>query len=199
MKRSTLITIGLLAVLSIGFFWGVSVRNKLVTNEENVSQAWSQVENVYKRRFDLINEVVSTVQGAATYEKGTLTEVINARAKAGSVQIDANNLTEENLAQFQKAQDALSSALTRSMNVVVERYPELTATQGFRDLQVQIEGCENRITTERGRFNESVNIYNKQLRVFPNNIIASLCGFQKKGYFKAPEGVEDAVEIKFEF
>ena len=157
------------------------------------------MENAYKRCADLIPQLVATVQGAANYEKGTLTEVIEARAKAGSVQVDANNLTEANVAQFQKAQDALSSALTRSINVVVERYPELTATQGFRDLQVQLEGTENRIATERGRFNDAVNSYNKMLRRFPNNIIAGICGFEKKGYFTAPEGSENPVEVKFDF
>lgn len=199
MKKSKLPIYGVLAAVVIALFWGISVRNKLVVNEENVSESWAQVENVYKRRSDLINQVVSVVQGAATYEKGTLTEVIEARAKAGSVQIDASSLTEENLAKFQKAQDQLSSALTRSMNMVVERYPELTATKGFQDLQVQIEGCENRIATERGRFNEQVAVYNKMLRQFPNNIVAGICGFAKKGYFKAPEGSDEAVDIKFEF
>ncbi|MCQ2273405.1 MAG: LemA family protein [Bacteroidales bacterium] len=197
--KKALPIIAVLGVIAAAFIWGVGVRNKLVVNEENVSESWAQVENVYKRRSDLINEVVAAVQGAANYEKGTLTEVIEARAKAGSVQIDASTLTEENLAKFQKAQDQLSSALTRSMNVVVERYPELTATQGFRDLQVQIEGSENRISTERGRFNEQVAVYNKQLRIFPNNIIASLCGFEKKGYFKAPEGSDEPVDINFNF
>ena len=188
-----------MGVVAVCFLWGVGINNKLVNTEENVSQAWGNVENAYKRRADLIPQLVATVQGAANYEKGTLTEVIEARAKAGSVQVDANNLTEANVAQFQKAQDALSSALTRSINVVVERYPELTATQGFRDLQVQLEGTENRIATERGRFNDAVNSYNKMLRRFPNNIIAGICGFEKKGYFTAPEGSENPVEVKFDF
>ena len=157
------------------------------------------MENAYKRRADLIPQLVATVQGAANYEKGTLTEVVEARAKATSVQVDANNLSEENVAKFQKAQDALSSALTHSMNVIVERYPELTATKGFQDLQVQLEGTENRIATERGRFNEAVNAYNRKLRVFPNNIVASICGFEKKGYFTAPEGSDEPVEVKFDF
>ncbi len=199
MKKSTLSIIAVIGIVVVAFIWGIGVRNKLVISEENVSESWAQVENVYKRRSDLINQVVKVVEGAANYEKGTLTEVIEARAKAGSVQVDANNLTEENLAKFQKAQDQLSSALTRSMNVVVERYPELTATKGFQDLQVQIEGCENRIATERGRFNEQVAEFNKKLRVFPNNIIASLCGFEKKGYFKAPEGSDEPVDINFNF
>ena len=199
MKKSLLAILAVVAVVVICLFWGIGINNKLVNAEENVSSAWAQVENVYKRRADLIPQLVATVQGAANYEKGTLTDVIEARAKAGSVQIDANNLTEESVAAFQKAQDALSSALTRSMNVVVERYPELTATQGFRDLQTQLEGTENRITTERGRFNDAVNTYNKQLRRFPNNIIASICGFEKKGYFTAPEGSDEPVQVNFDF
>jgi LemA protein len=199
MKKNTIVIIAVVAVVAVAFLWGVGVNNRLVTSDESVQQAWAQVENVYKRRADLIPQLVATVQGAANYEKGTLTEVIEARAKAGSVQVDANNLTEANVAQFQKAQDALSSALTRSINVVVERYPELTATQGFRDLQVQLEGTENRIATERGRFNDAVNAYNKMLRRFPNNIIAGICGFEKKGYFTAPEGSEEPVEVKFDF
>ena len=200
MKKKTwlpiLIIVGIVVIVLL---WGIGVRNKLVQSEENVTQAWAQVENVYKRRADLIPQLVATVQGAANYEKSTMTEVVEARAKAGSVQIDANNLTEANVAEFQRAQDQLSSALTRSMNIVVERYPELTATQGFRDLQTQLEGTENRITTERGRFNETVNAYNKQFRVFPNNVVAGMCGFEKKGYFTAPEGSDQPVEVKFDF
>ena len=184
MKKTSIVILAVVGLLALCFFWGVGINNKLVNTEENVSQAWGQVENAYKRRADLIPQLVATVQGAANYEKGTLTEVIEARAKASSVQVDANDLSEANVAQFQKAQDALSSALTRSINVVVERYPELTATQGFRDLQVQLEGTENRIATERGRFNDAVNAYNKMLRRFPNNIIAGICGFEKKGYLE---------------
>ena len=197
MKKTAITILVIVGVVAVCFLWGVGINNKLVNTEENVSQAWGNVENAYKRRADLIPQLVATVQGAANYEKGTLTEVIEARAKAGSVQVDANNLTEANVAQFQKAQDALSSALTRSINVVVERYPELTATQGFRDLQVQLEGTENRIATERGRFNDAVNSYNKMLRRFPNNIIAGICGFEKKPYFEAEEGANKAPKVEF--
>ncbi len=199
MKKKFLPVLIIIAVVVIALLWGIGVRNKLVQSEENVAQSWAQVENVYKRRADLIPQLVATVQGVANYEKGTLTEVIEARAKAGSVQVDANNLNEANVAEFQKTQDKLSSALTRSMNIVVERYPELTATQSFRDLQVQLEGTENRITTERGRFNEVVNVYNKQLRLFPNNVVAGICGFEKKGYFTAPEGSDEPVKVEFDF
>ena len=199
MKKGTLIIIAIVAVVAIGILWGVGVYNKLVNGEENVSNAWSQVENVYKRRADLIPQLVATVQGAANYEKGTLTEVIEARAKATSVQVDANNLTEENVAQFQKAQDNLTGALSRGLNVIVERYPELTATKGFQDLQVQLEGTENRIATERTKFNDAVAEYNKSLRRFPNNIVAGISGFQKKGYFTAPEGSDEPVKVEFDF
>lgn len=199
MKKTSIILIALVAIVGLVILWGIRVNNKLVNSEENVKEAWSQVENNYKRRMDLIPQLVSTVQGAANFEKNTFTEVTEARSKASSVQVDANDLSEANVANFQKAQDALTSALSRSINVVVERYPELTATQNFRDLQVQLEGTENRIATARQRFNETVNVYNRQLRVFPNSIVASIAGFEKKGYFTAPEGAEDAQPINFEF
>ena len=199
MKKSTIVLIAVLAAVGLGILWGIGINNKLVNAEENVKEAWSQVENNYKRRMDLIPQLVSTVQGAANFEKSTFTEVTEARSKASSVQVDANDLSEANIANFQKAQDALTSALSRSINVVVERYPELSATQNFRDLQVQLEGTENRIATARQRFNEEVNKYNRLLRVFPNNIVASIAGFEKKGYFTAPEGADEAQSINFEF
>ena len=199
MKKSLIVIIVIAAVLGTGLLWGISINNRLVNAEENVSEAWSQVENNYKRRADLIPQLVNTDQGAANFEKSTLTEVIEARSKATSVQVDANDLSEANVAKFQKAQDALSSALSRSINVVIERYPDIKATKNFQDLQVQLEGTENRITTARGRFNEAVNAYNKMLRRFPNNIVASICGFEKKGYFTAPEGADEPVEVKFDF
>ena len=199
MKKSTIVLIAVVAAVVLAILWGIGINNKLVNAEENVKEAWSQVENNYKRRMDLIPQLVSTVQGAANFEKSTFTEVTEARSKASSVQVDANNLSEANIASFQKAQDALTSALSRSINVVVERYPELSATQNFRDLQVQLEGTENRIATARQRFNEAVNVYNRLLRVFPNNIVASIAGFEKKGYFTAPEGAEEAQTINFEF
>ena len=199
MKKSLIVIIVIVAVLGVGLLWGISVNNRLVTTEENVAEAWSQVENNYKRRADLVPQLVSTVQGAANFEKSTLTEVIDARSKASSVQVDANDLSEANVAKYQKAQDALSSALSRSINVVIERYPDIKATKNFQDLQVQLEGTENRIATARARFNEAVNAYNKMLRRFPNNIVASICGFEKKGYFTAPEGADEPVEVKFDF
>ena len=186
------------AIVFIGIIWGVRINNRMITAEEGVSAAWAQVENVYQRRMDLIPNLVSTVKGAADFEKGTLEAVIDARAKATSVQVDANTLSEANIAAFQKSQDGLSSALSRLM-VTVERYPELKATENFRDLQAQLEGTENRITTERNKFNEVVKSYNTMIRKFPNSIIADMGGFEKKGYFTAKEGAENAPEVNFEF
>ena len=198
MKKTGLI-IGIVAVLAIIVLWGISVNNRLVTADEGVQQAWAQVENVYKRRADLIPQLVATVQGAANYEKSVLTEVTNARAGVDNVKVDPSQLTEEQVAAYQKAQDNLSKAVANTIKVTVERYPELTATQGFRDLQTQLEGIENRITVERGKFNEAVQAYNTSLRRFPASIIAGICGFEKKGYFKAPEGSEEPVKVEFDF
>lgn len=186
------------AIVFIGIMWGVRTNNRMITAEEGVSAAWAQVENVYQRRMDLIPNLVSTVKGAADFEKGTLEAVIDARSKATSVQVDANSLTDANIAAFQKAQDGLSSALGRLM-VTVERYPELKATDNFRDLQIQLEGTENRITVERNKFNEVVKSYNTMIRKFPNSMIADMGGFEKKGYFTAKEGAENAPEVNFEF
>ena len=193
--KTILIIVGIVIVLAAMF---VKPYNTMVQKDEEASKAWANVENAYQRRLDLIPNLVKTVQGAAEYEKGTLTEVIEARAKATSVQIDPNNLTEEAIAKFQAAQDQLSSALSRLM-VVVERYPELKANQNFLELQAQLEGTENRIAVERGKFNETVNDYNSYIRKFPNNIIAGLFNFDKKGYFKATEGADKAPDVEFNF
>lgn len=196
MKKTTLlIVIGVIVLCAI---WAISIYNKLVKEEEQVSSAWAQVENAYQRRADLIPNLVKTVKGAADFEKGTLEAVIEARSKATSTTIDPTNLTEENMAAFQAAQDNLSSALSRLL-VVVEQYPELKANQNFRDLQSQLEGTENRISVERKNFNEKVQAYNTYIRRFPTNIVASMCGFDKKAYFKAEEGAEKAPEVEFEF
>ena len=193
--KTILVIVGIVIVLAAMF---VKPYNNMVQKDEEASKAWANVENAYQRRMDLIPNLVKTVQGAADYEKGTLTDVIEARAKATSVQIDPNNLTEEAIAKFQAAQDQLSSALSRLM-VVVERYPELKANQNFLELQAQLEGTENRIAVERGKFNETVNDYNSYIRKFPNNIIAGLFNFDKKGYFKATEGADKAPDVEFNF
>ena len=197
MKKGTIIAI--VAALAVIVLWGVGVNNKLVTEEENVSKAWSQVENVYKRRMDLIPQLVNTVQGAANYEKSVLTEVTNARAGVENTTVDPSTLSEEQIKAYQQAQDKLSKAVANTIKVTVERYPELTATAGFRDLQTQLEGTENRIAVERGKFNEAVQAYNTKLRRFPASLIAGMLGFQKKGYFTAPAEAAEPVEVKFDF
>ena len=193
--KTILIIVGIVIVLAAMF---VKPYNKMVQKDESCSKAWANVENAYQRRMDLIPNLVKTVQGSADFEKGTLTEVIEARSKATSVQVDPSNLTEESIAKFQAAQDQLSSALSRLM-VVVERYPDLKTTQEFSDLMVALEGCENRISVERGKFNETVQDYNSYIRRFPNNIIAGMFNFDKKGYFKATEGADKAPEVEFNF
>lgn len=197
MKKSVKVLIVLgIVVLLVAVIAGIY--NRMVKLDETVQQAWAQVENVYQRRADLIPNLVKTVQGAAEFEKGTLESVVNARSKASSMQIDPSNLTEENIAKFQQAQDELSSALNRLM-VVIERYPELKANQNFLELQAQLEGTENRIAVERKKFNETVQNYNTAIRRFPNNIFAGMFNFDKKGYFKAKEGAENAPEVDFNF
>ena len=199
MKKGAIAIIAIVAVVAIIVMWGIGVNNRLVTADENVHKAWSQVENVYKRRMDLIPQLVATVQGAADYEKSVLTEVTNARAGVEQTKVDPSQLSEEQIAAYQKAQDNLSKAVANTIKVTVERYPELTATQGFRDLQTQLEGTENRITVERGKFNEAVQGYNTMVRRFPASIIAGIAGFEKKGYFTAPEEAAEPVQVEFNF
>lgn len=189
------IVIGVIALLAMLI---ISLYNGLVKKEEAVQAAWSQVENVYQRRMDLIPNLVNTVKGAADFEQATLQEVVAARASATQVQVDPSRLTEESLSRFQEAQDALGSSLSRLL-VSVERYPDLKASQNFRDLQAQLEGTENRITVERRKFNETVRSYNTSLRRFPSNILAGLFGFEKKAYFEAEEGAGQAPEVEFDF
>jgi LemA protein len=192
--KKILIAIALLVVI-VGLASSCGY-NKMVSLEEGVSGQWSQVENVYQRRADLIPNLVNTVKGYADFEKETLTQVVEARAKATSTTIRADNLSPEGMQQFQQAQDGLGSALSRLM-VVAERYPDLKANQNFLELQAQLEGTENRIAVERKKFNEVVQNYNTTIRRFPGNITAGLFGFDKKGYFEASEGAEKAPEVKF--
>jgi LemA protein len=176
--------------------WLAAGYNKLVTADEEVDTAWSQVENVYQRRADLIPNLVNTVKGYATHESETLEGVVNARAKATQVTVNAENLTPEQLQNFNQAQGELSNALGRLL-AVTEAYPDLKANQNFRDLQAQLEGTENRIATERMRFNEAAKGYNTMIRKFPRNIIASIFGFEKKAYFEAQEGADKAPAVQF--
>ncbi len=190
-----LIIAGIVLFLAVLF---IKPYNNMVQKDETCSKAWANVENAYQRRMDLIPNLVKTVQGAAEYEKGTLEAVVEARSKATSIQVDPTNLTEESLAKFQAAQDQLSSALSRLM-VVVERYPDLKANQNFASLMDALEGTENRINVERNNFNKTVNDYNTYIRRFPNNVLAGFFNFNKKGYFKASEGAENAPNVEFNF
>ena len=186
----------IVALAVLLFFWTKGVYNNLVTQDEGVKTAWSQVENQYQRRADLIPNLVNTVKGYAAHEKNTLEGVMNARAKATQTTVDPTNLNEETMKQYQAAQGELSNALSRLM-VVVERYPELKANENFRELQVQLEGTENRITVERKRFNEVAQGYNTYVRTFPNNILSGIFGFQTKAYFTAEAGAEKAPQVEF--
>jgi LemA protein len=193
--RKWLIPVGIIVVLVL---LAISSYNGLVNVQADTKTAWSKVESSYQRRNDLIGNLVKTVQGAADYEKGTLTAVIEARAKATSVTIDPTNITPEQLAQFQQAQAGLSSSLSRLL-VTVEQYPDLKANQNFLELQSQIEGTENRINVERDRFNDAANIYDKKTRSFPSVIFAKLFGFGEIARFKADAGAEKAPEVEFDF
>jgi len=183
-------------VLAILVLLGFTSYNGLVSKQESVNLAWGNVESDYQRRADLIPNLVNTVKGYANFEKETLTKVIEARASATQVKISADNLTPDNIAAYQQAQGALSSALGRLL-AVAEAYPDLKANQNFLDLQAQLEGTENRINVSRQRFNESVNVYNTSRRTFPTVVFASLLGFGEKGYFKADAGAEKAPEVTF--
>lgn len=170
--------------------------NTMVSKDETVEAQWANVENAYQRRADLIPNLVNTVKGAANFERETLTDVIEARAKATSVNISPDNLTPENIERFQQAQGELSGALSRLL-VSVERYPELKANQNFLELQAQLEGTENRISVERRKFNESVQDYNTTVRSFPNNIMAGIFGFERKGHFQSDPGSDKAPTVEF--
>src|SRR5665647_1475709 len=197
MKRTGIIVVVVIVfLLFFGFQWGISTGNKMVTMDESVAAAWSQVENVYQRRSDLIPNLVSTVKGYADFEKSTLTEVIEARAKATQVTVDPTKLTPEALQQFQQAQGGLSSALGRLM-VVVEKYPDLKANESFLNLQAQLEGTENRITVERQKFNLAAQAFNTYIRLFPQSMVASMRNFEKKAYFEAEKGSENAPKVDF--
>lgn len=196
MKKGLIIAIVAAAVLLGGFIWIKGAYNSMVTADEGVSAAWAQVENVYQRRADLIPNLVATVKGYAEHEATTLEDVTAARARATQVVVDPSDLEPEEIARFNKAQGELSSALGRLL-MITENYPDLKANQNFRDLQAQLEGTENRIATERMKFNEAARSYNTLIRRFPDNIIASMFDFEKKGYFEAQEGAETAPKVEF--
>lgn len=195
--KKALIPILIIAVVGIFIYTkAVGVYNMFVQNEETINGQWAEVETQYQRRADLIPNLVNTVKGYADFEQETLTGVIEARSKATSINLNADNLTPENIAQFQQAQDQLSGALSRLL-VTVERYPDLKANQNFLELQAQLEGTENRIAVARRNFNQSVQSYNSNLRTFPNNIFAGWYGFETKGYFEAAQGSETAPTVQF--
>ncbi|WP_373521240.1 LemA family protein [Aquiflexum sp.] len=195
--KKALIPILIIAVVGIFIYTkSVGVYNMFVQNEETINGQWAEVETQYQRRADLIPNLVNTVKGYADFEQETLTGVIEARSKATSINLNAENLTPENIAQFQQAQDQLSGALSRLL-VTVERYPDLKANQNFLELQAQLEGTENRIAVARRNFNQSVQSYNASLRTFPNNLFAGWYGFETKGYFEAAAGSENAPTVQF--
>lgn len=184
------------AVVAVLGFWGVGCYNEMVTQEENVETAWGDVQTYYQRRADLIPNLVNTVKGYAQHESNTLQNVIDARAKATQITVDPANATPEQLAQYQEAQGQLSQALGRLM-AVAEAYPDLKANTNFRDLQAQLEGTENRIAVARQNYNEAVKTFNTYVRRFPKNIVASICGFEKKAYFEADAAAAQAPEVQF--
>jgi LemA protein len=183
-------------VIALLVFWVIGKYNGIAGKDQAVKKSWGDVESDYQRRSDLIPNLVNTVKGYANFEKETLTKVIEARASATQMKVDASNLTPEALESFQKAQGGLSQALGRLM-VVAENYPDLKANQNFLDLQAQLEGTENRINVSRKRFNEAVQDYNTAIVGFPGNLVAMLGGFKEKGFFKAAEGADKAPEVKF--
>jgi len=188
----------LAVVVLIGYSWFKGIYNGAVSNNQNVKEAWGNVETSYQRRNDLIGNLVKTVKGAADFEKSTLEAVIKARSEATAVKIDPANITPEQLAQFNQAQGGLNSALSRLL-VTVEQYPDLKANQNFLKLQDELASTENQILTARTRFNETVKVYNTGVTTFPNNIITGMFGFKEVPYFDAVAGAEKPVEVEFDF
>ena len=193
MKKSTIIII---AVIGVAVVWAVMGYNGMVKADEAVSTAWSNVENQYQRRADLIPNLVNTVKGYASHEKETLDAVVSARARATQVTVDADNMTPEKLQEFQKAQGEVGAALGRLL-AITEAYPDLKANRNFLELQAQLEGTENRISVERRNFNETAKSYNTSIRTFPKNMLAGMFGFEKRPYFEAQEGAAQAPVVQF--
>ena len=193
MKKSTIIVIVVIVLIAI---WGITSYNGMVKMDESVSTAWSNVENQYQRRSDLIPNLVNTVKGYASHEKETFQAVVDARSKATQMQISADDLTPEKMQAYQKAQGEVGSALSRLL-AITEAYPDLKANENFKELQAQLEGTENRINVARKNFNDAAQAYNTSIRRFPKSIFASVFGFEKRTYFEATEGTEKAPEVKF--
>ena len=195
MKKG-LVVVVVLGVLAIIALWGINAYNGMIAGQEDVENAWAQVENQYQRRADLVPNLVATVKGYAAHEQETFERVVEARAKATQVIVDPSNTTPEQMAAFQAAQGELSQALGRLL-ALAESYPDLKANENFRDLQAQLEGTENRIATARQLFNDTARQYNTLVRRFPTNIIAAMFGFEKKPYFEAEEGAKHAPKVEF--
>ncbi len=197
--KKWLIPVIIIVVIVFGLYrWGVNFNNTAVKLNENISESWGNVQTAYQRRSDLIGNLVNTVKGAADFEKSTLTAVIEARAKATSINIDPSKVTPQQLANFNKVQGGLSGAL-KSLLVTVERYPELKANQNFLKLQDELTSTENQILTARTRFNEATKPYNNHIKIFPNSILAGLFNFDSKPYFDAESGADKAPDVKFDF
>lgn len=193
MKKGTIIIVAVVAIIAI---WAISGYNSLVSMDENVSGQWSNVETQYQRRADLIPNLVNTVKGYAAHEKETLEGVIAARSQATQIKVDPTDLTPEKLAKYQKAQGAITSALGKLL-AITENYPDLKANQNFLELQAQLEGTENRINVARKNFNDAAKAYNTAIRRFPKNLLAGMFGFDKRAYFEAAEGAEQAPQVQF--
>ena len=193
MKKTWIIIIAVIAVIAV---YGISSYNSMVSQEEAVGTAWSNVENQYQRRADLIPNLVNTVKGYAAHEKETFDAVVSARAKATQTTVSIDDLTPEKMEAYQRAQGEVGSALSRLL-AVTENYPDLKANENFQTLQAQLEGTENRISVERRNFNNVARKYNTAIRLFPKNILAGMFGFEKRPYFEAQEGAEQAPEVKF--
>ena len=196
MKKNGLVTILVVAIIALVALWMVRGYNRMVTEQENVEQAWGQVETQYQRRMDLIPNLVATTKGMADREQATLTAVIEARAKATQVTIDPTNISPDQLQAFEQAQGTLSSALSRLL-LTIEKYPDIKFDKHFMNLQTQLEGTENRIAVARQTFNECAQTYNTLIRKFPNNLVASMFGFERKPYFESQSGAETAPKVEF--
>lgn len=196
MKKNGLVTILVVAIIALIALWMVRGYNRMVTEQENVEQAWGQVETQYQRRMDLIPNLVATTKGMADREQATLTAVIEARAKATQVTIDPTNISPDQLQAFEQAQGTLSSALSRLL-LTIEKYPDIKFDKHFMNLQAQLEGTENRIAVARQTFNECAQTYNTFIRKFPNNLVASMFGFERKPYFESQSGAETAPKVEF--
>ena len=197
MKRSLIAPLVLVGIVVLIGFWAMGFQRSTTGLNEGVAEQWANVENAYQLRADKTKNLVEIVKGAAEFEKSTLTDVIEARSKATSIQLNTDDLTPEKIAEFEAAQAKFSGALSRLM-VTVEQYPNLKATDAFRDLQAQYEGMENRIGVERRKFNEVARTFNTKIKQFPGNLLAGMFGFSEKGYFKAQEGTENAPDISFQ-